>query len=113
MNASTGNERFKTNLPSSASMGGKRRGGYQTKQTPATWQWAIEDYLRHLAAAGQRHATLALRGNQLRYMARCLGCPPEDVTAGMLVEWFGQQTWSPEQHSCRRQTSTSPNLGFT
>ncbi|MGA8330048.1 MAG: tyrosine-type recombinase/integrase, partial [Mycobacterium sp.] len=71
----------------------------QRKQIPSAWQWAIEDYLRHLAATGQREATRTLRGNQLRYLARCIGCPPEDVTAAMLVDWFGQQTWSPE---CRR-----------
>jgi hypothetical protein len=55
-----------------------------------------------LAAEGlrsQRDATLRMRGDQLRQLARCLGYPPEDVTAAMLVDWFGQQRWSPE---CRR-----------
>lgn len=68
------------------------------------WEWAIEDYLHTLAAAGQRDATRKLRDNQLRNMARCLGCPPEDVTAEVLVDWFGQQTWSAE-HSRSNQSA--------
>jgi integrase len=75
---------------------------------PREWQWAIEDYLRSLSAAGQRDATIALRGNQLRNMARCIGCPPEDVTPAMLVDWFGQQGWSPEH----RRSNRSAVRGF-
>jgi integrase len=72
------------------------------------WEWAIEDYLHTLAAAGQRDATRKLRDNQLRNMARCLGCPPEDVTAEVLVDWFGQQTWNAEH----RRSNQSAVKGF-
>jgi integrase len=78
------------------------------KPVPPAWQWAIEDYLHNLAAEGQREATRTLRGTQLRTMARALQCPPEDVTAAMLVNWFGQQTWSPEH----RRSNRSAARGF-
>ena len=63
-------------------------------QAPAAGAWAamIDDYLRSLAAAGQRPATLHLRRDHLNRIARGIGCPPDDVTAERLVDWFGQQT---------------------
>jgi integrase len=86
----------------------RKGSGGRRKEIPSAWQWAIEDYLRDLAATGHREATRTLRGNQLRNMARYLGCPPEDVTAAMLVDWFGQQTWSPEH----RRSNRSAVRGF-
>lgn len=73
-----------------------RAGDYRKKPTPQDWEWAITDYLHSLSAAGQRPATIRLRSEQLRNLARCMGCPPEDVTAAMLVNWFGRQAWSIE-----------------
>lgn len=84
------------------------RAGYRQKPLPREWEWAIEDYLHTLAAGGQRDATLRLRGNQLRNLARGLGCPPEDVTAEMLVDWFGQHIWSAEH----RRSTRSAVKGF-
>ena len=80
-------------------------------KTPASqaWQWAIEDYLHTLAAEGQREATRKLRRDPLRYLARCVGCPPDEVTADMLVDWFGEQTrWSSEH----RRSNRSAVRGF-
>lgn len=62
-----------------------------------SWDWLIEDYLHSIAAGGQREATLKLRRNHLRTMARELGCPAEEVTADRLLDWFGRQRhWAPE-----------------
>lgn len=64
---------------------------------PTAWEWAIDDYLHAIAAAGQRDATLRLRRDHLQRMARGLGCPPDEVTADTLVAWFGAQThWAAE-----------------
>jgi integrase len=57
----------------------------------------IDDYVVSLAAVGQREATLRLRRYHLTRMARELGCPPEEVTGEMLVNWFGRYpNWVPE-----------------
>lgn len=73
------------------------------------WSWAIDDYLHVIAAGGQREATRTLRRHQLHYLARCLGCPPDEVTADMLVGWFGKHThWSSEH----RRSSRSAVRGF-
>jgi integrase len=82
--------------------------GRRLKSLPREWEWSIQDYLHTLAAAGQREATIRLRGDQLRNMARSLGCPPEDVTAEMLVGWFGHQAWSTEH----RRSTRSAVRGF-
>ncbi|WP_224097279.1 tyrosine-type recombinase/integrase [Mycobacterium avium] len=64
---------------------------------PTAWEWAIDDYLHAIAAAGQRDATLRLRRDHLHRMARGLGCAPDEVTADKLVAWFGAQThWAAE-----------------
>jgi integrase len=70
---------------------------------PETWQRCIDDYLLTLAAAGQRQATIRLRKGMLCIAARGLGCPPAEVTAENLVNWFArQQHLSPEaRHSYR------------
>jgi hypothetical protein len=60
--------------------------------TPPMWAAMIDDYVRSLAAAGQRQATPDLRLDNLNRIARGVGCPPERVTAEHLVDWFGQQT---------------------
>jgi len=61
------------------------------------WAEAIDAYLLSLAAAGQRPATCRLRRQHLNHLARGLDCGPGEVTADILVGWFGQQThWKPE-----------------
>ena len=79
------------------------------KPVGRAWEWAIEDYVHTLAAQGQREATRILRRNELRHMARGLGCPPDEVTSELLVDWFGRQThWSFEH----RRSSRSSARGF-
>ena len=70
---------------------------------PSTWQRCIDDYLLTLHAAGQRAATIRPREGTLCIAARGLDRPPADVTADMIVEWFGrQQHLAPEgRHSYR------------
>ena len=59
---------------------------------PPAWAHIIDDYMLSLAAA-----SLTLRPIQLVRMARDLGGSPADVTADMLVAWFGAQTgWKTE-----------------
>jgi len=95
-------------LPDRGGPATSRRGplrGSRVKALPREWEWSIDDYLHTLAAAGQREATLRLRGDQLRNMARCLACAPEAVTGVMLVDWFGQQTWGPEHRRSNRSAA--------
>jgi integrase len=74
-------------------------------RAPETWQRYVDDYLLTLAAAGQRPATLRLRKAILCLAARGLACPPCEVTAEILVNWFGrQQHWSPEARHSYRST---------
>lgn len=83
--------------------------GATRRPLPEAWAWAIDDYLHVLAAEGQRQATLKLRRDQLRHMARCLGCAPDEVTAERLIEWFGKQKqWSMEH----RRSNRSAVRGF-
>jgi integrase/recombinase XerC len=73
---------------------------------PGSWAPMIDDYLRHIAAAGQRPATIELRRDHLNRIARGLACPPETVTAELLVDWFGQQThWSLETRRSYRSAA--------
>lgn len=85
------------------------RNGRTLKPTPQAWTWAIDDYVNAITAAGQREATRKLRRAQLRNMARGLGCPPDEVTAERLVDWFGRQRdWSLEH----RRSNRSAAKGF-
>jgi integrase/recombinase XerC len=61
-------------------------------QPPGAWPLMIDDYVRSLAAAGQRQASLHLRRDHLNRIGRGVGCGPDAVTAELLVDWFGQQT---------------------
>lgn len=70
---------------------------------PATWQPLIEDYLRALAGAGQRPATLRLRREQLELIARGLQGAPEQVTAERLLAWFGSRSWAPPTLKSHRE----------
>jgi integrase len=64
---------------------------------PPAWAQIIDDYMLSLAAAGQPSTSLTLRRIQLVRMARDIGGSPTDVTADMLVGWFGAQTgWKTE-----------------
>jgi integrase len=65
-------------------------------ELPSGWESAIDNYCRHLAAAGQSGPTINLRRDALTYMARGLGHPPEQVTGDDLVDWFAAQEWQPE-----------------
>lgn len=79
------------------------RKGPARKPVTDAWLWAIDDYLHAIAAEGQRQATLDLRRAQLRHMARCLGCAPDEVTAERILEWFGSQKhWSAEHRRSYR-----------
>jgi len=70
------------------------------------WEQMIDDYLRSLAAAGQRRATLTLRRNHLNRIAKCIGCAPQEVTAEALVNWFGRQThWKLETRRAYRSAA--------
>src|SRR5271154_6843709 len=81
-----------------------RRGA--VKPVPQAWAWAIDDHLHAIAAVGPREATRELRRSHLTHMARGLGCPPDEVTAERLVDWFGQQThWSLEHRRSNRSTA--------
>lgn len=60
------------------------------------WSRTIERYLRHLAASGQRQATLAQRRAQLYRMARDLRAPaPASLTSERLEAWLAKRDWSP------------------
>jgi integrase len=75
----------------------RRPGPPRSTSAPQAWAPIIDKYLLTLSAAGQRPPTLRLRYMQLCQVARGLGCPPEQVTGEMLVNWFGrQQHWAPE-----------------
>ena len=75
-------------------------------EPPGAWAPMIDDYLRSLAAAGQRPATLHLRRDNLNRIARGIGCAPDDVTAERLVDWFGQQThWKLETRRSYRNAA--------
>jgi integrase len=68
-----------------------------SKIIPADWEQMIGDYTVRLAAIGQRTATIKLRRQCVAHMARGLGCPPDEVTADQLVDWFGHQShWAIE-----------------
>lgn len=70
---------------------------------PEAWQRYVDNYLLTLSAAGQRPATIRPPKAVLYRTARGLACPPADVSAENLVNWFArQQHWSPEaRHSYR------------
>jgi len=75
----------------------RRPGPPRSAHAPQAWAPIIDKYLLTLSAAGQRPLTLRMRYFQLCQMARGLGCPPDAVTGGQLVHWFGcQQHWTPE-----------------
>ena len=82
----------------------KPPGPLPSTYAPSAWASMVDDYLITLAAAGQRESTIRHRRALLCRIARGLGCPPEQVTAEKLIDWFGrQQHWSPEtRHSYRR-----------
>ncbi|MFP1155565.1 tyrosine-type recombinase/integrase [Mycobacterium sherrisii] len=83
----------------------KPPGPQPTTRAPEAWQRCVDDYLLTLAAAGQRPATIRLRKGILCLAARGLGCPPAEVTADELVNWFGrQQHWSSEARHSYRST---------
>jgi integrase len=65
-------------------------------RVPAAWAAIIADYCLHLAAAGMAASTIASRRKALGRIGRDLKCPPADITAELLVEWFGRQHWKPE-----------------
>ena len=73
---------------------------------PPAWAPLIDDYVRRLAAGGQRPATLRLRRDHLNQLARALDCPRGAVTADMLVDWFGTQTWALEARRNFRSSVT-------
>jgi integrase/recombinase XerC len=78
---------------------------HRLKPLPAVWQRAIDDYLITVAAAGHRAATLQLRRHHLARLARELGCPPNAVTAELLIGWFGRQSqWAIETRRGYRNT---------
>ncbi|MBZ4560280.1 tyrosine-type recombinase/integrase [Mycobacterium avium subsp. hominissuis] len=80
--------------------------GPAPKPAPQAWEWAIDDYLHTIAAAGQRLTTCSTRQAHLRHMARGLGCAPDEVTAAALIEWFGRQThWAPETRRAYRSAA--------
>jgi hypothetical protein len=78
----------------------RRRPGGQPRPeyaVPPAWAQIIDDYMLSLAAAGRPPTSLTLRRCQLVRMARDLGGGPTDVTADVLVAWFGAQTgWKTE-----------------
>lgn len=70
------------------------------------WSPLVDDYLLSLAAVGQTRPTIALRRALLCRVARGLDCPPEAVTAELLVAWFGSQGhWSIETRRSYRATA--------
>jgi integrase len=80
--------------------------GPARKLAPPAWVAAIDAYLLTVAAAGHRGHTLELYRSLLGHMARGLGCPPADVTAEMLVGWFGSQTqWGAEHRRKNRSVA--------
>lgn len=70
---------------------------------PPDWAKLLDEYMVTLAAAGQRPGSIRLRQIQLYRMAREIACPPHEVTASMLLGWFGHQgNWTPDaRHSYR------------
>ena len=82
----------------------KPPGPLPSTYAPSAWASMVDDYLITLAAAGAAgRAPVRHRRALLCRIARGLGCPPEQVTAEKLIDWFGrQQHWSPEtRHSYR------------
>ena len=63
---------------------------YKPPVSPA-WASAIEDYLKTIAAVGQRPETMKLRRLQLQQMARELRCAPGEVTGELLVGFVRRQ----------------------
>lgn len=68
----------------------------------------VEDYLRHIAGAGYRAATVALRRDQLELIARGLQGTPGQVTAERLLAWFGTRDWAPTTRKSHREAA----IGF-
>lgn len=69
------------------------------------WKGLIGAFLRVLIAAGRPESTVALRRNQLTFMARMLGDVPQDVTEDDLVEWFAAQNWKRETRRSYRSAA--------
>ncbi len=80
--------------------------GPTTARVPAAWAPIIAEWCLHLAAGGQTAPTIRLRRLTLAHIARGLGQPPEEVTAQILVGWFGRQThWSNATRKVYRSTA--------
>lgn len=58
-------------------------------------EWQIEDWARHLRAAGQPDTTIELRTYHLRRCARELQLELVDVTLEDLETWIGNPDWAP------------------
>ncbi|WP_232375434.1 tyrosine-type recombinase/integrase [Mycolicibacterium baixiangningiae] len=82
-----------------------RQPGPDRSQMPASWREMTSAYLLHLAAAGHTARTIDARRKSLTRIARALRCPPGDVTAERLVDWFGRQDWKPETRKFYRSAA--------
>jgi integrase len=71
----------------------------------AEWESAIDDYCRHLAAAGQSKGTVGLRMESLTHMARGLGGRPDALDGAALTDWFAKQAWKPETRRSYRSSA--------
>lgn len=60
------------------------------------WTPVIADYERYLAKMERPDTTIELRRNQLRYLAKSLNMPMQQITEQDLLDWFGRHQWKAE-----------------
>jgi integrase/recombinase XerC len=82
-----------------------RRPGPAQAAVPLAWRQPINDYCLHAAAAGLTISTISTRRKALGRMDRELQCPPAEVTAELIVTWFGRQQWKPETRRAYRSVA--------
>lgn len=76
----------------------------RTLSVPDGWRDAIDGFELALKAAGRSDETIIRRLDHLRRTARAMGCAPGAVTAEMLADWCGAQSWGPETRRSIYQT---------
>ncbi|GJF17769.1 integrase [Mycolicibacterium cyprinidarum] len=74
-----------------------RRSGPAQARIPVAWRKPIADHCLELAASGYSATTIRRYRMAVARLGRELRCPPGEVTAAQLTEWFGRQShWKPE-----------------
>lgn len=83
-----------------------RPAGVNVSQVAITGAWAeaIDAFLNRERAGGAPNTTLTTRRQHLQHMGRRIDAGPFDVSADILVQWFGRQDWKRETRRGRRTT---------